>query len=67
LKRKGGGAVLFRFRCACCGKEVLTDSVLLKCCDKLMDHVENVTMTNEEMRSLMNGVQGIFPIIAGRG
>lgn len=59
--------VLFRFRCSCCGKELLTDSVLLKCCEQLMDNVEHVVISHQQLRELMSGLQGSVPINIGRG
>lgn len=59
--------VLFRFRCSSCGKEILTDSVLLKCCDQLMDNIENITISNQELKNLMNGFPGILSVKVGRG
>ncbi|HJV45991.1 MAG TPA: hypothetical protein VJ824_09755 [Bacillota bacterium] len=59
--------VLFRFRCSCCGKEILTDSVLLKCCDRLMENIEHITITNQELRQLMSGYEGVMQITYGRG
>lgn len=50
--------VLFRFRCMSCGKEILTDSVLLKCCNQLMDNVEHITITNQELKNMTTGYQG---------
>jgi hypothetical protein len=59
--------VLFRFRCSNCGKEILTDSVLLKCCNQLMENIEHITMTNQELRQLMDVYQGRLQITYGRG
>ncbi|MEW9671110.1 hypothetical protein [Ammoniphilus sp. 3BR4] len=44
--------ILFRFNCSCCGKEKLTDSVLLKCCDKLMTNVGHVIMSDHDLQRL---------------
>lgn len=59
--------VLFRFRCSSCGKEILTDSVLLKCCDQLMDNIEHITISNQELKNLMNGFPGTLSVKVGRG
>ncbi|WP_134702570.1 hypothetical protein [Ammoniphilus sp. YIM 78166] len=59
--------VLFRFRCSCCGKEILTDSVLLKCCNQLMDNVEHVIISHQQLREMMGGFQGNVPLSMGRG
>lgn len=51
-------SVMFRFRCISCGKEILTDSVSLKCCNQLMNNVENITITNHELKNMTYGYQG---------
>lgn len=57
---------LFKFRCSSCGKEILTDSVLLKCCDQVMNHVEHITVSNEELNDMMNGAQNKWTTLLGR-
>ncbi|RKD23081.1 hypothetical protein BEP19_12715 [Ammoniphilus oxalaticus] len=57
---------LFRFHCISCGKEVLTDSVLLKCCDQVMNNVENITVSNQELKDMMNGYQSKLQVNFGR-
>ncbi|MBP1934796.1 hypothetical protein [Ammoniphilus resinae] len=61
--------VLFRFRCSTCGKEILTDSVLLKCCNRLMDNVEHITMSSQELQMLISGgsYQGLVKLTNGKG
>lgn len=46
--------ILFRFSCSGCGKEKLTDSVLLKCCNQLMENIGYVFVTDQELRRLIN-------------
>ncbi|WP_391556979.1 hypothetical protein [Robertmurraya sp.] len=46
--------VLFRFKCTCCEREVLSDAVIIKCCGKLMVNEGHLLMTHEEVHNLYN-------------
>lgn len=55
--------VLFKFQCSRCGKEVLSDGVVARCCERLMEHKETYSLTEREVYSLVHGLERLEEIV----
>jgi hypothetical protein len=54
---------IFKFRCVECGKEVITDGVVYKCCNRLMEQKEAYHLTEAEIVSLVQGFERLDEIV----
>lgn len=57
---------IFKFRCAVCGREIITDGVVAKCCDRLMVQKEAYHLTDAEIISLVQGLERLDEIVGGK-
>jgi hypothetical protein len=59
--------IVFKFRCGQCAREVISDGVVAKCCDQLMEQKESYYLTELEMASLMKGIGRVDEFLEGKG
>lgn len=45
--------IIFKFQCSECQREILTDGVVAKCCNRLMQQKETYHLTEDEVKSLL--------------
>lgn len=57
--------MVFVFVCTCCGKEIVSDGVVGRCCNQLMQQKKAHHLSEAEMMSLRSGVLTWDKILEG--